>query len=288
MIQYQAQDFSRVYSSCLCDLLRNPEFSTSPRGLKILENTNVALTIENPLSCLYVNERRSSQKKYIAAELLWYFLGRNDVAFIKEYAKFWTTIQNEDGTANSAYGNLIFTKKNRFGYSQYSWALESLIKDRDSRQAILHFNLPEHQYAHNKDFVCTMYAIFQLRDNRLNLTTCMRSNDAILGLPTDVAFFATLQSQMLSHLRSTYPTLSLGTYTHIANSLHLYENHFKLVEEMLDHQFAKEEMPAVESDLIYQDGAPSVGFRVLAGHAKDLSSSYSDPLYSWIHQNLNS
>lgn len=288
MIHYQAQDFSQLYSKCLRDLLRSPEFVTSPRGMKILENTNVALVLENPLSCLYSNERRSSQKKYISAELLWYFMGRKDVEFIKDYAKFWTSIQNEDGTVNSAYGNLIFTKKNRFGYSQYDWALKSLIKDRDSRQAVLHFNMPEHQYLTNKDFVCTMYAIFQLRDDRLNLTVSMRSNDVILGLPTDAAFFATLQSQMLSHLKPKYPDIRLGTYTHITNSLHLYEHHFKLVEEMFDHDFTREEIPPVGRDLVYADGTPSIDFKVMFDHAKDPDSSYPDPLYSWIHQNLNS
>lgn len=288
MIHYRAQDFSQLYSKCLRDLLRSPEFVTSPRGMKILENTNVALVLENPLSCLYSNQRRSSQKKYISAELLWYFMGRKDVEFIKDYAKFWTSIQNEDGTVNSAYGNLVFTKKNRFGYSQYDWALKSLIKDRDSRQAVLHFNMPEHQYLTNKDFVCTMYAIFQLREDRLNLTVSMRSNDVILGLPTDVAFFATLQGQMLSHLKSKYPDIRLGTYTHIANSLHLYEHHFKLVEEMFDHDFTREEIPPVGRDLVYADGTPSIDFKVMFDRAKDPDSSYPDPLYSWIHQNLNS
>jgi len=287
MVHYQAQDFSQIYSRCLSDLLRSPEFTTSPRGMRILENTNVALVLENPLSCLYSNQRRSSQKKYISAELLWYFMGRKDVEFIKEYAKFWTSIQNEDGTVNSAYGNLIFTKKNRFGYSQYDWALKSLMKDRDSRQAVLHFNMPEHQYLTNKDFVCTMYAIFQLREDRLNLTVSMRSNDVILGLPTDVAFFATLQGQMLSHLKQKYPEIQLGTYTHIANSLHLYDHHFKLVEEMLDHQFVREEIPQVNLNLVYPDGSPSIDFKVLFDHAAEPGTAYPDSLYSWIYENLN-
>jgi hypothetical protein len=45
---------------------------------------------------LYDNQRRGSQLRYISAEFLWYFLGRNDVEFIKKYASFWETIQNED------------------------------------------------------------------------------------------------------------------------------------------------------------------------------------------------
>ena len=156
---YSAENFSEAYQSSLNDLWNGPEFSSSPRGLNIQENLGVVLEIGNPLSSLYLNERRGSQLRYLAAELVWYFLGRNDVEFISKYASFWRQIQNEDGTVNSSYGDLIFKKLNRFGKSQYSWALDCLNKDSESRQAVMHFNLPEHQYQGNKDFVCTMYGI---------------------------------------------------------------------------------------------------------------------------------
>jgi len=39
-----------------------------------------------------------------------------------------------------------------------------------------------------------------IRDNKLNFSVSMRSNDAILGTPTDVAFFCLLQQQMLKLL----------------------------------------------------------------------------------------
>lgn len=284
---HEASDFSELYESCLTDLIESPEYESSPRGLKIYEETNVSLVLTNPLSSLFSNERRSSQKRYIAAELLWYFTGRNDVAFIKDYAKFWEKIQNEDGTVNSAYGNLIFSTKNRYGLSQYEWAYQCLAKDKESRQAVLHFNLPVHQYLTNKDFVCTMYAIFHIREDRLNLTVHMRSNDIILGLPTDFAFFTTLQSHMLMHLQKVHKNLSMGTYTHIANSLHLYETHFNLANEMLSHQFTREELPPVSQPLINLASAPTAQFKVLLDHRHDPLSTFSDPLYNWIYTNIN-
>lgn len=280
---YSGQSFAEVYQKSLKDLYENPDYSSNPRGLQIKENMGVVLEIENPMLSLYSNDRRGSQKKYIAAEFLWYFSGRNDVEFISEYASFWNSIQNEDGTVNSAYGNLIFSKKNRFGINQYEWAIKSLTKDIDSRQAIMHFNLPEHQYETNKDFVCTMYGIWHIRDNRLNLTIHMRSNDAILGTPTDIAFFSVLQQQALSHLNQTWPGLKLGKYTHIVDSYHIYERNFNLVNEMLQHDFKSESMPNVEANLIYQTGAPAVDFEIMCRH-KGLQSN--DPMYKWITENL--
>jgi thymidylate synthase len=284
---YRDKDFSTLYQTSVTDLMRNPEYETQPRDLKIRENTNVALILEDPLSCLYSNEVRSSQKKYIAAELLWYFMGRNDVKFIKQYAKFWESIQNEDGTVNSSYGNLLFNKKNRFGHTQYFWALQSLVKDKDSRQAVIHFNLPEHQYETNKDFVCTMYGIFQIREDKLNFTVTMRSNDVIWGLPTDIAFFATLQCQMLSHLRVHYPNLMLGTYTHIANSFHIYEHHFLAVERMLEKEFVPQTIPGLVENFITQTGIPSDHLKTLFNNRHENYENVNDSLSRWIIKNLN-
>ena len=166
--------------------------------------------------------------------------------YIEYFAKFWKDIANEDGTLNSAYGHLIFARLNEHGKTQWQWAVESLKNDKDSRQAIMHFNTPDHQRSGNKDFVCTLNVVFHIRDNKLFMTNMMRSNDVILGLPTDVAFFSMLQQQMCMILKETYPDLSLGTYTHMSNSMHLYERNFAVVKEMLDFEF--ESMPFVLSE----------------------------------------
>jgi len=242
------------------------------RDLETKEITNYKFTITNPLSCMFENKAHGSKFQYIAGELIWYFLGRNDVEYISKYSNFWKNICNADGTCNSAYGNLIFKDsidltpdktENKKYCSQYTWALNSLISDMYSRQAIIHFNLPIHQYENNKDFVCTMYAIFQIRpdDNDipyLNMTVCMRSNDVVFGLMNDVVFFSVLQIQMFKHLKqSTYSNLKLGTYTHISNSMHLYGRHYDKASKMLDENFKEIEIPMLDIDLIDINGKPN-------------------------------
>ncbi len=286
MIIYSGDSFAEVYSQSLNDLYINPQFETQPRGMKIKENLQVSLEIKNPLLSMYENERRGSQNKYIAAELLWYFLGRSDAEFISKYASFWKQIQNEDGTVNSSYGNLIFNRENRYGTTQYQWAIESLEKDPDSRQAIMHFNLPEHQYNSNKDFVCTMYGIFHIRNNKLFLTVNMRSNDAILGTATDIAFFTVLQQQALKHLRSKYPDLKLGSYTHIVDSYHIYERHFDLVKDMISKDWKSIEFPKLSENLITSIGKPSSNLKLLEKYYNDSTLITSDPVYNWIQNNM--
>lgn len=192
----------------------------------------------------------------MSAELLWYFSGVNTIDFIKPYASMWDIIKNADGTVNSAYGHLLFTEKNEYGFTQFEWALKSLIKDKDSRQAFMHFNKPHHQYFENKDQVCTLIGIFHIRNNKLHFTIDMRSNDAVLGFMTDFAFFNILHQQMLLHLHAAYPTLTLGSYTHISHSMHIYERNFKLVEEMLEYDFIPDALPSLDVNLVDETGFP--------------------------------
>lgn len=283
---YKGKTFAEVYKKSLEDLYRNPEYETNPRGMKIKENLGVILEIEDPRSCMYNNTRRSSQFRYIAGEMLWYFLGKNDVEYISKFSKFWENLKNEDGTANSAYGHLIFNMKNEDGLSQYDWAITSLIKDKDSRQAVMHFNRPRHQYLSNKDFVCTMYAVFHIRDNKLHLKVYMRSNDAILGTPTDVAFFCTLQQQALNHLKEAYPDLELGTYTHCDDSYHIYERHFDLVKEMIQTDFMPVSFPKLELDFIEIDGTPTDSLIKLDKEKDSLINAVDDVAYMWIQNNI--
>tara|TARA_R100000655_G_scaffold34765_3_gene67639 strand:+ start:932 stop:1864 length:933 start_codon:yes stop_codon:yes gene_type:complete len=284
---YKGETFAEVYQRVLTDVYHNPEFESSPRGMKIKEITNAALVIEDPTYPLYENERRSSQFKYIGAELLWYFSGRNDVDFIEKFAKFWRNIENGDGTVNSAYGNLLFTEKNEHGYTQWEWALESLVNDKDTRQALMHFNMPKHQRVFNKDFVCTLTGLFQIRNNKLNFTVDMRSNDLILGTPTDIAFFCLLQQQMLNLLRENhYPNLELGSYTHIVHSIHIYERHFDLVKEMLDCKFLELGFPPIKENLVDEVGKSHPIIMTLCKEieqgtfAADVENR--DHLYNWI------
>ena len=284
MRTYRGDTFADVYEKALRDTLENPEYTSSPRGMEIKEICNAALVIDDPYFPLYENEVRSSQFKYIAGETVWYFTGRKDIKFIDKFSKFWKQLDNGDGTVNSAYGNLIFKEPLSDGRNQWQWALDSLIEDKDSRQAILHFNKPSHQWQGNKDFVCTLNGVFQIRDNRLNFTVDMRSNDLILGTATDIAFFCLLQQQMLSHLKRYYPNLKMGNYTHIVHSLHIYERHFDLVKRMLAGEFIQMSYPPLQKNLITTKGHPTDTMNELES---DIVQGWegewlNDPLFEWL------
>jgi thymidylate synthase len=113
----------------------------------------------------------------------------------------------------------------------------------------------------------------------------MRSNDAILGTATDFSFFCLLQMQMLKLLKmDKYPELELGSFTHIANSYHVYERHFELIEEMISSDFKPTGFPEIVYDFIRPDGKPTQELDKLieAVEIKNINYETTDSLYNWI------
>lgn len=236
--------FASAYKKLLNEVLNEYEYESSPRGMKIREIENVGVIIDNPYSNLFKNEVRNLPLKYLKKELALYFAGRYDADGFIKASKFWGHIKNDDDTINSAYGHLIFNKDK---VSQWDWAFKSLLADRDSRQAIMHFNRVEHEFDGVKDFPCTLNALFHIRDGRLNMTVEMRSNDVIKGTTFDIPFFMLLQQLMMLRLKEHGVDVEMGHYTHIANSMHLYESNFELVENMLKHPFEEDFIPMFDS-----------------------------------------
>lgn len=288
MKYFKADSFAEAYQAALADVYHHPEYETSPRDMRIRESTNVQLEFDPGLS-LYHNQRRSSQFRYIAAELLWYFAGRKDAEFISRFAKFWQGLDNGDGTVNSAYGNLIFKEFNLNGLTEWEWLIGILSSDKDTRQAVIHFNKPDHKWPGNRDFVCTLSGTFQIRKDRLNFKVHMRSNDMVLGTPTDVAFFCLLQQQVLKLLQPIYPKLQLGTYVHEVDSLHIYERHFSLVEEMLGHEFCADGLPAIGVDLVDREGRAHAAINRMISSIESGTEigPETDSLLEWIRTQIH-
>jgi thymidylate synthase len=251
---YRGNYISDIYKLILKDLLNAPEYTTNPRGMEVKEIINCVIEVQEPNLNMFKSEFRSSQEKYIGAELLWYFSGTNKSDFIENYASLWKQLKDEKGEVNSAYGNLIFKERNEHDYTQYDWVISSLKKDKDTRQAFMHFNKPYHQHDGNKDQVCTLTALFHIRDNKLNMTLNMRSNDIILGFMTDFTFFNILHQQVFLHLSKYYPELEMGSYTHTSQSMHIYARHYELVGKMLDTEFYQHATPRLNTSIIDETG----------------------------------
>ena len=175
-------------------------------------------------------------KEYTVKEMELYNSGTNRVEDFEKASKFWSKIANPDGTINSAYGYLIWFNKScgiENKMTPWQWVKTSLINDRDTRQAVLRFSLPEHFWLNNKDQVCTLHAIFLIRENRLHMTVNMRSNDLMKGLVYDAPWFASLMYKLRDELKEVYPNLEIGQYNHYVHSMHIYEQDNDKILRML-------------------------------------------------------
>lgn len=254
-----------AYLGALADVYDNPDHICSPRGQQIREKLYYGFQIENPKSETIITkdaERNKVIADYTKKECDLYNSGTNKADKFGEASKFWLKLANPDGTVNSAYGHLIRHKKTHgnpiyelFDQMQmmssddivdfladnaknamrtpWQWCSEALRSDKDTRQAVLRFSLPEHFYKGNKDMTCTLDGNFHIRNDELLFRVHMRSNDLTLGLVYDLPWFISLAEDMVAELSATYPNLKVGTYTHIVDSLHIYDRDEDKILKML-------------------------------------------------------
>lgn len=220
--------FRNVYK----DLLENGR-KCSPRGQLVIELEHY--TYELPAYARFPNfEGRKLSLDYIKREFLWYLRGNRMDASITKYAKIWADVQNEDGSINSNYGQYIFARHYTPNQSPFERAVGELIADKDSRRASLTILNNGHLSSKTKDVPCTYSLNFRIRDDKLNMSVHMRSQDAVFGMGNDAPCFSFIHEMMLEALKDTYPTINMGIYTHTADSFHVYERHFKLVQAIVD------------------------------------------------------
>lgn len=240
--------FAEAYAKLLEEVYHRPEFTASPRGMLVKERIGTSIRVQDPTFRFFKSEARSTPMRYVAGEYLWYFSGSRNLEDIQDFSKFWKKLLNplsgndgflEEGKLNSSYGNLLL-EHNDAGWndsrvSQWEWALRSMIKDPDTRQAIMHINRPGHQEDWVKDFPCTMHLQMLLRNKELHCVASMRSNDLIFGLTFDFPLFSMFQEAFLDCLNSAAESnYSLGSLTVTAGSSHVYGRDFKTIESMLD------------------------------------------------------
>lgn len=202
-------------------------FGKEVGNTKEIENMSFVLT--NPRSRLILEPLRKHSLRYMKKEILWYLHGSSNIDEISKEASIWQKVSDDGHNVNSNYGMKIF-RDFTAGKPQFKMVEEELLRDANSRRAIMFFNMYNEDYMlmhKTKDFPCTVFSQFTIREGKLNMTTHMRSNDIIFGWSNDVPWFTFLQELMAAKLN-----IPLGTYTHIAGSEHIYERHYKFLDEV--------------------------------------------------------
>ena len=225
------QSFTHCYISLIRQVYETPTYESAPRGQKIKEQLGASFTILNPRDRIpYVSGRKFSMT-YMVAELLWYLSGNDKTEWISKYSNFWKSISDDGIHANSAYGARLFAKHPKIAggrFNQWEYIVDELKKDPDSRRAVMHLRVPDDSIDAKLDVPCTLALQFFIRNGKLHQIVNMRSSDVIFGIAYDIPAFTLFQEILANELG-----VELGTYTHMSNSLHIYERHFDMAETIL-------------------------------------------------------
>lgn len=198
-----------------------------PRGMKIREIVNNSVQVDMCFPVVLTKHRKLSYE-FMAAEAWWIISGRRDVESIGRHCKAIKNFSDDGETFFGAYGPKITR--------QIEYVVETLKRDRDSRQAVL--TIWRENPPITKDVPCTVSVQWLIRDGLLHCIDTMRSNDVWLGFPYDVFNFSMLSWMILERLRDAGIDVQLGTLFLNAGSHHMYEKNLETLAGWHNHHWA--------------------------------------------------
>lgn len=184
-----------------------------------------------------VHSLRNGAMRYFARELIAYFSGSLKVEDgLAKASKFWASLADENGNINSNYGYYVFHEKIDKYTNQYNWAKCVLLKNKDTRRAIININQVRHK-SDTKDFPCTVSIQFYIKDNELYCETNSRSTDIITGLPYDMGFFSFVHELMWKDLiENGLEDLKLGPTIMKTTFTQIYDKTINKAYEILNNE----------------------------------------------------
>lgn len=219
MIVLQANSIDTAYRNLSKLLLTDgkivPVVNSHKKLVDTIELQRIAIEFSPTYSNVLTNPIRNCTFETLQAELLWYMTGLNNANIVAKYLPNWMKFCNSnDGEVASNYG--------KYWLEQAWYVCSQLISDKHNRRAIITIFDGNNTHMYKRDTPCTLSIAFDIRDNALNMTVHMRSNDIWYGLPIDQFCNSLLHNMILNALRAEFPDLHLGTYTHFVESMHAY------------------------------------------------------------------
>lgn len=159
-------------------------------------------------------------------ELLWYLSGENHIRNLRKHTKIWDAWADENGNLDTAYGYYWRRFPSATRGTDGAWrvrevdqirhVIDTLKKTPDSRRMVVSAWEPGNAMD-SKLPPCHYTFAFHVVDGRLNCHLCQRSGDVALGIPFNLAAYATL-TQMIAQECN----LGLGRFAHTIVDAHIY------------------------------------------------------------------
>lgn len=244
----QHTDADRLYVQLLRDLVTEGERS-APRGRPIREKRPMVLRIEDSRRGFIQHPARGLSKGLMYVEPFQMIMGTSVPDMLKVVAPNYAQFVNPDTqTMDGAYPPRVF--------KQLPYVLKLIKNDPDTRQAVIAIYGTQDQRV-SRDVPCTETMQFFIRNSKLELFVNMRSSDAWLGIPYDIAQFTILQLAVAAELG-----VEPGAFVLSAGSSHIYER-----DEARIHRFLDESVWGFETPAINYPQVPYLESQLEASHA---------------------
>lgn len=177
--------------------------------------------------------------KSILGELLWFISGSTNANELKDKygCTIWEEWKNESGDLGKVYGHqwrnfgevryLDSDGVNVFGFDQLHWLVNEIKTNPSSRRLYVTSANPNDRYEQSLD-CCHNYFQVVIKNGKLNLYFQMRSTDAFLGLPYNIASYA-----VLAHMLALECGYEVGELVYSGVDVHLYSNHIEQAKEQV-------------------------------------------------------
>lgn len=237
--------------------------SVAPRGMETREIEDAVVYIKNPHHTLPLGVGRNAVPGIGAVEATQLLAGVSDPKLVMAVGPQFSKYAEDDGMFHGAYG----VRTN----GQYARVVERLQQDPSTRQALVTIWNPELDLMPDKrDYPCTVLHQFRIRNNRLNMSVYMRSNDVWLGAAYDWFQFTRVQIAIASVLG-----IEPGLYAHHVGSLHIYETHYETARA-LKYTDTLPDIPAITGST-WEDIETSALLCISAANDSSFYGSLHDP-----------
>lgn len=227
MLQLKTESVNKGYSTLLNELITKGEL-VSPRGMETWEMQDVYWQIDNPRkrSCEVIG--RWKNLGFQLSECLWIMSGFNMLGMLQRYVPYYDRFSDDGKILAGAYGTRL--RHWNGCLDQFICVYEKLLKDPNTRQALMMIWNPATDNKISRDIPCTNWMHFTIRDKKLNLKVQMRSNDALWGTPYNIFNFCAIQEMMAGWLN-----IEVGYYVHQVSCMHVYKDKIDIIKRMNYH-----------------------------------------------------
>lgn len=196
-----------AYHKAIEALYHHGELSNCPDYNQMQKECSMTIVVENPMAEPMISKL---------------FIGGH--ADLEQYRQ-----EMLDGILDFRIGKgWDYTYHNRIA-EQLPFIYEELRRNPDSRRAVIDIRDWKADTRHgNTSPACLQHMQFFIRQGRLHAKVLMRSNDAPEATFMNMFAFIMLQKRIADELQ-----VSMGSYTHRANSFHCYEKDFALLESYM-------------------------------------------------------